>query len=561
MDTTQRQLERLSSATLRALGESPHAEYHSPVLTVDQRPVPVTAPYLLVDLSDADQDRHRGVADALAVRLRYSDAALHRELEPEDVIARLVFDMLEQIRCESVVPQTFAGVRANIESAFRQWCAQEELSNSALGLLLYTVLHMARSRLVHQLQNELIEDTLEATRANISPIIGPALKGLKEHRFDQRAYAAPALSMANSIAEMVSEREVVEAQSSSSTVSPLIIPPEWEEEVYDEEGEGQPQPTPEDRINDRDLDDVGGYHVYDRSGDIEFHASTLYPDMQSTLRGRLDEAIQAQSVSVFAIARRLQRILHGLQADGWSRGEDVGVLDSGRLSQLVANPLNHDVFRRERFRRTSPAVVTFLIDNSGSMKRQKYEAMTILVDTLARALDLAGATSEILGFTTASWNGGEARNKWRRAGEPENPGRLAETSHIVYKDADTSWKRARRPIATMLKPRHFREGIDGEAIVWAYRRLLARDEPLKLLIVVSDGAPLDAATKRANGEAFLEAHLDAVTSHIERDPRVQLGAIAIDQPVDMFFDRSVDIDLDGTLTLASYRLLETLFSP
>jgi cobaltochelatase CobT len=264
-------------------------------------------------------------------------------------------------------------------------------------------------------------------------------------------------------------------------------------------------------------------------------------------------------VSPFAIARRLRRLFQGVERDGWRSGEEEGVLDAARLGQVIANPMNRAVFRQERYRPTAPAVVMFLLDNSGSMKRQRHETLAVLVDTLSRALDLAGAKSEILGFTTASWNGGEPRNEWRRAGEPAGPGRLAETSHIIYKDADTSWKRSRLAVASLMRTQHFRESVDGEAIIWAYRRLMERPEPRRLLVILSDGAPTEAATRYANDGAYLERHLRDVVHFIEREGAIEIGAISVDEPVDSLFMRSVEMDLAGTLTLGEYGLLETLF--
>ncbi|MDW3177780.1 MAG: cobalt chelatase [Acidimicrobiia bacterium] len=559
MDAESRRLERSGAAVVRALGRSPRAEYRARVLEVDDRPVAVSTPYLTDD--QAGESPARGIYDALGARLRYSERALHESLQPDDIVARVVFDMVEQLRCESQIPDELVGARENIEVAFRRWCAGQELTRTAIGLLLFTVLQMARARLIRPIHDELIEDQIEATRANISPIIGVALKGLKEHRTDQRQFAVPALSLANAIAEMVSSETELDPGDTEASIGALFIPPEWGADDP-KEGDAAIGATARsaDRADAASLDRVGGYHVFTREYDQELRAESLYPrDARRELRASLDDQIAAQSVSPFTLARRLQRLFLGFERDGWRSGEEHGLLDAARLGQIVANPANRTVFRQERFRPVAPAVVSFLIDNSGSMKRQRHETVTVLVDTLSRALDLAGARSEILGFTTASWNGGEALREWRRAGEPDAPGRLAETSHLIYKDADTSWKRSRLAVASMMKTHHFREGIDGEAIVWAYRRLLGRPEPRKLLVVISDGAPMEAATMNANGESFLEAHLRSVVHSIEREGEVEIGAVSIDQPVDSLFGRSVEMDLSGTLTLGEYGLLERLF--
>ena len=562
MDAETRAKERNGAAVVRALGRTPDAEYRARQLEVAERPVGIATPYLLPDPDALDAVVERGIYDAIGVRLRYSDAELFAANEPTEIVARIVFDMLEQLRCESLVPEELPGTRRNIEVAFRQWCRGEQLSKTAIGLLIFTVMQMVRSRLISPIHDELVEDQIEATRAMISPIIGVALKGLKEHRFDQAAFMVPARSMAEAISDMVSESSEDSEEATSTMTTALFIPPEWgEDDPSDGEILTGGLSSPVDRSDREALDEVGGYHVFTRDGDVEVGAASLYPlETRRTLRVSLDDQVAAQSVSAFTLARRLQRLFLGFERDGWRSGEEEGLLDGARLGQVIANPTNRQLFKQERYRPVAPAVVSFLIDNSGSMKRQRHETVTVLVDTLARALDLAGATSEILGFTTASWNGGNSLRAWRRAGEPENPGRLAETSHIVYKDADTSWKRSRLSVASMMKTQHFREGIDGEAMIWAYRRLLARPEPRKLLIIISDGAPMEAATMNANGEAFLEAHMRSVAHRVERERVVELGAVSIDQPVDSLFAKSVDMDLSGTLTLGEYGLLERLFS-
>ncbi|MFT7474572.1 MAG: cobaltochelatase CobT [Verrucomicrobiales bacterium] len=560
MDPETRRRERNGAAIVRALGRTPDAEFRARQLEVRDKPIAIASPHL-TSAPDEQEVPARGLYDALGVRLRYSDRTLHDSLQPDDIIARVVFDMLEQLRCESLVPDELAGSRANLEAAFRTWCQGQELTSTAIGLLLFTVLQMARARLIYPIHDELIEDQIESTRANISPIIGVALKGLTEHRSDQGSFAVPALSLAEAIREMVtSETDEDRSAEAQAQVASLVIPPEWGAE---DPAEGDMQIGGVSGSSDAEresLDDVGGYHVFTRENDVELQAADIYSiDVRRELRRSLDEQVAAQAVSAFTIARRLRQLFLGFERDGWRSGEEEGLLDGARLGQIVANPTNRAVFRQKRFRPVAPAVVSFLIDNSGSMKRQRHETVTVLVDTLTRALDLAGATSEVLGFTTASWNGGEALRKWRRDGEPAQPGRLAETSHIVYKAADTPWKRSRLSVASMMKTQHFREGIDGEAIVWAYRRLLDRPEARKLLIVISDGAPMEAATLNANGEAFLESHLRSVAHRIERERIVELGAVSIDQPVDSVFAKSVDMDLRGTLTLSEYGLLERLF--
>ena len=566
MSAEVRAAERNGAAIIRALGKSPTTEYRARQLEVSNKPVGISTPYLQPKLDEAgvlsqNEIIARGVFDAIGLRLRFSDPAIHKNHEPDDLVARIVFDMCEQLRCESLVPDSLPGVKHNTQVAFEAWGRTEQLSSTAIGLLLFTVMHVVRSRLVAPIGNELIEDQIESTRFTLATEIGADVRAMSHTTHDQEAFAVHARSLATTISEMVNESAETASETATASAA-LFVPPEW---ATTEPDEGDVLiggvTTPNEHVDPLTLDTAGGYQVFTRAHDVEHVGSDLYPtDRLRELRELLDDQIAAQAVSPFTLARRLQRLFIGLERDGWRSGEDEGVLDGSRLGQVIANPMNRSVFRQERYRPVAPAVVSFLIDNSGSMKKQRHQSVTVLVDTLARALDLAGATSEILGFTTNAWNGGEPLREWRRAGEPANPGRLAEASHIIYKDADTPWKSSRLSVAAMMKTQHFREGIDGEAIVWAYRRLLTRPEPKKFLIVFSDGAPMEAATLNANGEGYLETHLVRVTQHIERDHTVQLGAVTIDQSVDMIFNASVHMDLTGTLTLAAYALLEHLFS-
>lgn len=199
------------------------------------------------------------------------------------------------------------------------------------------------------------------------------------------------------------------------------------------------------------------------------------------------------------------------------------------------------------------------MDNSGSMKAQRYETLAILADTLSRALDLAKVPHEILGHTTSSWTGGQSRQDWLDAGKPDDPGRIADVCRVIYKDADTTWKRARHSLASMHLTRHFRESIDGEAVIWAHNRLLRRPEERKILVVVSDGAPAEAATNKANRRGFLADHLTNVVDFIERRSPVMIGGITIDHDLSTVFRRSVPLDLDATLTIGAYAVFEELF--
>ena len=522
----------------------------------------MSTPYL--SAADArDLRRSRGVADSLAVLLKYSDVVLHRKLSPDSPIARIIFDVLEQIRCEALVDKRYVGIRQNLDVAFGSWCLEarrDRVDESAVGLLVYTVTHMARARLVRITIDEDVDSVIETTRASIGSIIGTSLRELRSHVGSQTNYAVHAVDIAERIAAFAGPvAKLQAADSDAGGFYRLLVPAEWES--------SEPEPT---QFGQRSggasstgfsFEGLAGYHVFTKAFDREIDASTLYRDnVLQHLRSDLDEQVGAQSVSVHRLADRMRQLFASPVIDGWNFGEEEGVIDARRLSQLIATGSSRNIFRSNRIVPAADTAIAFLIDNSGSMKSQRHRTVAVLVDTISRALDLAGVANEILGFTTGGWSGGHAATSWRAAGAPPSPGRLNHVDHIVYKSADATWRQSRRSIAALMRTDHFREGVDGEALVWAHSRMMNRPEPRKAIVVISDGAPMDTATVRENGEGFLTSHLSAVADQIERSSPVQLGAIGLDLDVSPYYRSTAEVDLSGTLTLSDYDCLRSLLS-
>jgi cobaltochelatase CobT len=294
----------------------------------------------------------------------------------------------------------------------------------------------------------------------------------------------------------------------------------------------------------RVLEDASdGYRVFTRAYDREVEAASLVrAALLAEYRERLDVRIAAQGVNVGRLARQLKALLATPQADGWDGAQEDGRIDGRRLAQLVASPTERRLFRAERIEPVADCLVTFLIDCSGSMKGQ-IESVAMIVDVFVRALETAGVPSEVLGFTTGAWNGGRARRDWLRAGRPKHPGRLNEVCHLVFKAADTPWRRARRSLAALLKGDLFREGVDGEALDWAVSRMDGRPERRRLLLVVSDGSPMDTATNLANDEHYLDHHLRQVVQRHEAAGTVEIGGIGIGLDLSPYYGRAQAIDL------------------
>ncbi len=559
-----RRHERHGAASIRALGGKPEADYRAQRLMVKGQAQPFAAPYLNVDFATTSLQRMRGVSDALAMRLRFSDQALHRSLLPEHSFARIVFDILEQIRCESLTPSSLPGARQNMDHAFLCWCMEARYSpfvESSLGILLYTLIHMVRARLVKNDDDEEVAALIEATRANLGPLIGVPFYQLSSSRFDQQAYSEHALQIASLLAELSGEEGQTLSEPAAKRRQLMALPPDWErQQVPDEVDFGNPVAKVAAGDDLDQLSTAGGYHIFTTDYDSVSDAASLYRNVLLTqARTTLDQMVAAQAVSVARLALRLQKLFAADIVDDWRFGQEEGFLDARRLSQLVSNPAYRQVFYHDLVKPRCDVAVTFLIDNSGSMKTQRFEAVAVLVDTFARALELTGAKCEILGFSTGGWNGGRVLRQWRKQGADENPGRLNETSHLIYKDADATWRKSRHSIAALMKTNHYREGVDGEALIWASRRLLARPENKRFLVMISDGSPMDAATDNANPDNFLLDHLCSVARHIETRTPINLGCIGIDLDTSFFIQNSVAADLKGTLGNQTYQVLHELF--
>jgi cobaltochelatase CobT len=286
-----------------------------------------------------------------------------------------------------------------------------------------------------------------------------------------------------------------------------------------------------------------GYTVFTTAYDRTVQAADLVRAAErQALRLQLDERIAQQGVALQPLVRQLKALLSPPRWQDLENGQDEGRIDGSRLSQLVANPLQRQLFVRERQRPVPDAAVCFLIDCSGSMKAQR-ESIALLVDVMGRALDLAEVPCEVLGFTTGAWSGGRALRDWRRAGQPPAPGRLNERCHIIFKPAEKAWRLARRDIAALLKPDLYRECLDGEALLWAEQRLLAQSASRRILLVFSDGCPSDSATAQTNDPLYLEQHLLAVTERIARSGRVELTALGVGLDMSGYYRHSDMLDL------------------
>ncbi|MGB5856219.1 MAG: cobalamin biosynthesis protein CobT, partial [Oceanisphaera sp.] len=443
----QQRLEELHAALIRALSAQQDLRYRGHQLELQGRPYPLRAPHLHPQLGLDDLGSFRGVVDAIALRLRHNNTELHRQWLPAPPIARLVFELLEQLRVESLVESWHPGSKHNLHHRFSSWCNQFQSSGQTethIGLLLFTLAQMSWVQLGGGPLEETTEMMIESTRMFLLREIGPAFGLIRRHRYDQAAFAEHAQSIAlclNGLIDDLHQQQVGEgkpedalSEDTKRTFGLLL-----DLEAGDDAGLAMAEHHQQSRL--RQAADALNYQVYDSRFDREWPAhKRVRPELLVRLRDNLDNRIREQGLNLNVLTKKLRHLLVRPHQQGWRFGEEEGRLDGRRLSTLVTSLSDRRVFKQEQQEPKSDAVVTFLIDNSGSM-RPHMESISMLVDTLARALERVGAKIEILGFTTGHWNGGQPLRHWQRQGRPDNPGRLYERCHLVYKDADTTWRR------------------------------------------------------------------------------------------------------------------------
>jgi cobaltochelatase CobT len=542
-------------------------------------------------LPPAEMAKLRGAADSLALRLRHHDDAVHAARMPARREAKDVYDALEQARVEVVGSEHMAGVASNLAARLNEECEAEGYDRmtrkdqlpiqAALALL-------ARERMSGQPPPPAAAKVLNLWRDGLGDLAEGALDEMARTQADQAAFtrAARKLLAAMELAEAEADADPDESedgeeggeqsgqqdnsqdsegQSQSETDSTLgAQPEEMEGEASDDDSaedadedaaaaEGDDKPGGPQPRRDKPLaDNENHYKPYTRSFDEEIDAEDLCDAEElGRLRQQLDQQLQHLQGVVAKLANRLQRRLMAQQTRSWDFDLDEGILDAGRLARVIINPLLALSYKTERDTEFRDTVVTLLIDNSGSMRGRPITVAAMCGDILSRTLERCAVKVDVLGFTTRAWKGGQSRERWVAEGKPRNPGRLNDLRHIVYKAADAPWRRARKNLGLMLREGLLKENIDGEALMWAYRRLLHRPEHRRILLVISDGAPVDDSTLSVNPGNYLEKHLREVIKEIESRNTVELVAIGIGHDVTRYYRRAVTIvdaeELGGTM--------------
>lgn len=569
----------------------------------DGRSVKVPAPSRSLPAEEVAEAR--GFADSFALRMRHHDNAMHLKAAPKEPVARAVFDAVETARVEALGSRGYAGIAANLDSALdvklradpitRARNREEVPLSTALGLMVRERLTGRESPAAAALGMALIRDWIEERAASDLDALALAID-------DQRAFASLT-------SKLLQDLELTEGD---------LIPDEADEgggedegtddeqQDGDEEGEsessqseGQAEARGEQRDSDQgedgeqqqsdamedgdgepgdegdegmmpvrpnrpwsDLPPQFEYRAYTTQFD-EVVAATDLCDAEELdrLRSYLDQQLLHLQGAVTKLANRLQRRLMAQQNRSWDFDQEEGILDAARLARIVVNPMLSLSYKSEKDTEFKDTVVTLLIDNSGSMRGRPISIAAISADIMARTLERVGVKTEILGFTTRAWKGGQSREKWLTDGRPSQPGRLNDVRHIVYKQADEPWRRAKKSLGLMMREGLLKENIDGEALLWAHQRLIGRSEDRKILMVISDGAPVDDSTLSVNSGSYLERHLRQVIGWIESRSPVELVAIGIGHDVTRYYSRAVTImdaeQLAGTMVEQLAALFDT----
>jgi len=536
----------------------------------------------------------RGHADSMALKLACHDTATHRRLAPEAQGARTVFDAVEQVRVEAIGARRMEGVATNLAAMLEDRYHRgnfAEITDRADAPIEDAVALMVRERLTGRAPPAAAQTIVDLWRPWIEDRAGADLDKLDRALEDQRAFGRSvhkllqALDMADpssldrdedddesqdqaqddadqsdgegqeSESGQTLEMDTAESSAEDMEEGAMESPDAPAGESLEDSDDGEAEEASESRRPQTSAADARGpdYKAFVTKFDEVIPAEQLCDAEElERLRAYLDKQLTNLSSVVARLANRLQRRLMAQQNRAWEFDLEEGMLDPARLSRVVVDPQQPLSFKREKDTEFRDTVVTLLLDNSGSMRGRPITVAATCADILARTLERCGVKVEILGFTTKAWKGGSSRESWLQSGKPASPGRLNDLRHVIYKAADAPWRRARRNLGLMMREGLLKENIDGEALEWAHGRLLGRPEQRKILMMISDGAPVDDSTLSVNAGNYLERHLRATIEEIETRSPVELIAIGIGHDVTRYYRRAVTIvdaeELGGAMT-------------
>jgi cobaltochelatase CobT len=554
-------------------------------------------------LTKADAAIVRGNADSIALRIACHDPAMHRRIQPQGQQARAVFEAVEQARVEAIGARRMDGVALNLTAMLDDRFHRgkfDQVTDRANAPIEEALALMVRERLTGMAPPPSAKKMVDLWRSSIEDRAGRKLDDLENLVEDQRQFGdavhdlLDALEMGDDrssdsedeedegeddnrkqesgeegdaadsedMQRMSGDDTQVSAEDMPDSASEAVDSPTADmaddSDMGDAETPGEPQRPRQFGANEPRGPD---YRAFTPKFDETVAAEDLCePEELDRLRSYLDKQLSNLQGVVARLANRLQRRLMAQQSRSWDFDLEEGQLDPARLARIVIDPMHPLSFKAEKDTEFRDTVVTLLLDNSGSMRGRPITVAATCADILARTLERCGVKVEILGFTTRAWKGGQSREHWLTAGKPANPGRLNDLRHIIYKSADAPWRRARKNLGLMMREGLLKENIDGEALDWAHKRLLGRSEQRKILMMISDGAPVDDSTLSVNPGNYLERHLRWVIEEIETRSPVELIAIGIGHDVTRYYRRAVTIvdaeELGGAMTEKLAELFE-----
>ena len=579
---------RATTATLRALAENDELEVTYGKGAAGLRGSSIHVPLPNLGCSAEELNAIRGIGDEFALKLRYHDAAVHRRSAPKAGPAQEMFEWVEDARVASIGSLRMEGVARNLEASLEAVCKQaafDTVTAETEAPLSVAVGLIVRQQLTGRPLPPSAENVVRFWREFVEERAGEHIASLKDCVHDQDEFAGRCRAILADLGYAADLDDLPEMQDNDQNIETVddgepdaeFAPEDVtldEDSLGDEDGEGEstvaemdadfdlaelgaeaePEETPQFLPDDAGRIRVDyNYGAFTEAFDEVVPAEELC-DAEELLRLRqlLDQQLLSLQHATSKLANRLQRKLLAKQNRSWEFDLDEGILDTSRLPQVVIDPLNPLAFKQEKQTEFRDTVVTMLIDSSGSMRGRSITIAAVCADILGRTLERCSVRVEILGFTTRAWRGGQSREQWIAAGKPPTPGRLNDLRHIVYKAADDPWRHARRNLGLMLREELLKENIDGEALIWAHNRLVVRPEQRKVLLVISDGLPVDNSTLLVNPSSYLEQHLKYAIETIEKHSPVQLVAIGIGHDVTHHYTRAVTItdaeQLGGAIT-------------
>ena len=486
----------------------------------------IRLPIISKELNELELYKLRGEADKIALKIKYHDPVLHEKYIPSSDLSSQIFQLAEESRIEAVGSKNLLGIKKNLQNL-----VVEKFKETILPIpggedkeALVNALHLIiREKITGSNSPPNTSISLEKWRPWINNKIGNLLNQLAENTNNQEVFAKYTKDLLSALHADIGESE----------------------------GEIAPNPLSGHNLGKNNVN--YNYQVFSTKYDEIVNATDLCEeDELSRLRGTLDKQLENLQGAIARLANKLQRKLQAKQNRSWNFDLEEGMLDASKLARVITQPLFPLSYKQEKDMKFRDTIVTLLIDNSGSMRGRPITIAAICADIMARTLERCGVKVEILGFTTKAWKGGQSREQWINEGKPTYPGRLNDLRHIIYKPADAPWRRAKNSLGLMLREGILKENIDGEALIWAHERLLGRVEDRKILMVISDGAPVDDTTLSSNSGNYLELHLKQVISFIENKSPVELVAIGIGHDVTRYYDKAVTLtdaeQLGGALT-------------